>query len=284
MEYWIWLSIIEKKNYTITRRLLDIYKTPEEISKLSKKELEQLEVEEQMIQEMTNPNYRRIVKAYMLYMKEKNIQILTIKDEDYPYLLKQIYDPPSVIYIMGNKKILSQNGIAIVGSRNCSLYGQKIAKYLSYQLAKKGIHIISGLARGIDTFSHIGTLQARGKTIAVLGSGLDVIYPPENEKLAEKIVESGGCLVSEYIVGTKPLGEHFPARNRIISGLASGVVVVEASEKSGSLITVDFALEQGKNVYAVPGNINSPNSLGTNALIKQGAKIVTSIEDILEDL
>ena len=242
MEYWIWLSIIEKKNYTITRRLLDIYKTPEEISKLSKKELEQLEVEEQMIQEMTNPNYRRIVKAYMLYMKEKNIQILTIKDEDYPYLLKQIYDPPSVIYIMGNKKILSQNGIAIVGSRNCSLYGQKIAKYLSYQLAKKGIHIISGLARGIDTFSHIGTLQARGKTIAVLGSGLDVIYPPENEKLAEKIVESGGCLVSEYIVGTKPLGEHFPARNRIISGLASGVVVVEASEKSGSLITVDFAL------------------------------------------
>lgn len=284
MEYWIWLSIIEKKNYTITRRLLDIYKTPEEISKLSKKELEQLEVEEQMIQEMTNSNYRRIVKAYMLYMKEKNIQILTIKDEDYPYLLKQIYDPPSVIYIMGNKKILSQNGIAIVGSRNCSLYGQKIAKYLSYQLAKKGIHIISGLARGIDTFSHIGTLQARGKTIAVLGSGLDVIYPPENEKLAEKIVESGGCLVSEYIVGTKPLGEHFPARNRIISGLASGVVVVEASEKSGSLITVDFALEQGKNVYAVPGNINSPNSLGTNSLIKQGAKIVTSIEDILEDL
>lgn len=284
MEYWIWLSIIEKKNYTITRRLLDIYKTPEEISKLSKKELEQLEVEEQMIQEMTNPNYRRIVKAYMLYMKEKNIQILTIKDEDYPYLLKQIYDPPSVIYIMGNKKILSQNGIAIVGSRNCSLYGQKIAKYLSYQLAKKGIHIISGLARGIDTFSHIGTLQAKGKTIAVLGSGLDVIYPPENEKLAEKIVESGGCLVSEYIVGTKPLGEHFPARNRIISGLASGVVVVEASEKSGSLITVDFALEQGKNVYAVPGNINSPNSLGTNSLIKQGAKIVTNVEDILEDL
>ena len=284
MEYWIWLSIIEKKNYTITRRLLDIYKTPEEISKLSKKELEQLEVEEQMIQEMTNSNYRRIVKAYMLYMKEKNIQILTIKDEDYPYLLKQIYDPPSVIYIMGNKKILSQNGIAIVGSRNCSLYGQKIAKYLSYQLAKKGIHIISGLARGIDTFSHMGTLQAKGKTIAVLGSGLDVIYPPENAKLAEKIVESEGCLVSEYIVGTKPLGEHFPARNRIISGLASGVVVVEASEKSGSLITVDFALEQGKNVYAVPGNINSPNSLGTNSLIKQGAKIVTNVEDILEDL
>ena len=284
MEYWIWLSIIEKKNYTITRRLLDIYKTPEEIWKLSKKELEQLEVEEQMIQEMTNPNYRRIVKAYILYMKEKNIQILTIKDKDYPYLLKQTYDPPSVIYIMGNKEILFQNGIAIVGSRNCSLYGQKIAKYLSYQLAKKGIHIISGLARGIDTFSHMGTLQAKGKTIAVLGSGLDVIYPPENAKLAEKIVESEGCLVSEYIVGTKPLGEHFPARNRIISGLASGVVVVEASEKSGSLITVDFALEQGKNVYAVPGNINSPNSLGTNSLIKQGAKIVTNVEDILEDL
>lgn len=284
MEYWIWLSIIEKKYYSIIKQLLEKYQKPERIWSLSETELKKLKIEENVIQEMINPNYRKNLKVYARYMHEKKIQILTIKDKNYPCLLKQIYDPPSVMYIRGNSKIFQKSGIAMIGSRNCSLYGQRMAKLLSYQLAKKDIHIISGLARGIDTFSHIGAVQAKRPTIAVLGSGVDIIYPSENAKLAEKIIETGGCLVSEYVVGTKPLGEHFPARNRIISGLASGVVVVEATEKSGSFITVDFALEQGKNVYAVPGNINSPNSLGTNSLIKQGAKIVTSIEDILEDL
>ena len=284
MEYWIWLSIIEKKAYSTIKQLLEKYQKPEKIWSLSETELKKLKIEENVIQEMINPNYRKNLKVYARYMHEKKIQILTIKDKNYPCLLKQIYDPPSVMYIRGNSEILQKSGIAMIGSRNCSIYGQRVAQLLSYQLAKKDIYIISGLARGIDTFSHVGAVKSKSPTIAVLGSGVDIIYPSENVKLAEKIIETGGCLVSEYIVGTKPLGEHFPARNRIISGLARGVIVVEATEKSGSFITVDFALEQGKNVYAVPGNINSPYSFGTNALIKQGAKMITSVEDILEDL
>ena len=284
MEYWIWLSIIEKKAYSTIKQLLEKYQKPEKIWSLSETELKKLKIEENVIQEMINHKKKKNLKVYARYMHEKKIQILTIKDKNYPCLLKQIYDPPSVMYIRGNSEILQKSGIAMIGSRNCSIYGQRVAQLLSYQLAKKDIYIISGLARGIDTFSHVGAVKSKSPTIAVLGSGVDIIYPSENVKLAEKIIETGGCLVSEYIVGTKPLGEHFPARNRIISGLARGVIVVEATEKSGSFITVDFALEQGKNVYAVPGNINSPYSFGTNALIKQGAKMITSVEDILEDL
>lgn len=184
---------------------------------------------------------------------------------------------------MGNIEILNNRGLAIVGCRDATSYGKNASIYFSYNIAKQNINIVSGLAKGIDSFSHIGALNADGKTIAVIGSGLDIIYPKENELLAKKIVQNGGAIVSEYSLGTKPNKRHFPARNRIISGLSQGVLVVEAKEKSGSLITVDFALEQGRQVFAVPGNINSLNSVGTNKLIKDGAIPALHYMDIIQN-
>ena len=214
------------------------------------------------------------------------IEEIGIESRDYPKQLKQIYAPPLKLYVLGNKQLLKQKGIAIVGARKATEYGKKIALQISKQLSEVGINIISGLALGIDSYAHLGTLQKNsiGKTIAVLGSGLDKIYPKENIELAKKIIKSGGCLISEYPVGTFASKLNFPQRNRIISGLSNGVLVVEASEKSGSLITADFALEQGREVFAVPGNILNKTSAGTNNLIKQGAKLVTNYEEILEEI
>ena len=211
------------------------------------------------------------------------IEEIFIENNDYPQQLKNIYDPPLKLYVLGNKQILQEKGIAIVGSRKATEYGKKVAFQFANQLAKKGINIISGLALGIDTYAHFGALQPQftGKTIAVLGSGLDEIYPKENIELAKQIIKLGGCIISEYPLGTKPQKLNFPQRNRIISGLSKGVLIVEASEKSGSLITADFALEQGRGVFAVPGNISSKTSIGTNNLIKQGAKLVTCCEEML---
>lgn len=206
---------------------------------------------------------------------------ITMENEKYPILLKQIYDPPKCLYVMGNIEILNNPSIAIVGCREATEYGKKAATYFSYNLAKQNVTIVSGLARGIDSYSHIGALKANGKTIAVIGSGLDIIYPKENEQLAKKIVEQGGTIISEYPLGIRPQKEHFPARNRIISGISQATLVIEAKEKSGSLITADFAMEQGKDVYSVPGNINSKNSVGTNNLIKDGAIPVSKFSDIL---
>ena len=225
------------------------------------------------------------VKRELFYIVERMIKIekIDIQNKYYPRKLKNIYDPPKELYIIGNKEILNKPSVAIIGCRECSEYGKRVAQKFAYELSKKEIVIVSGLAKGIDSFVHIGVLYAKGKTIAVLGSGLDNIYPKENIELAKKIVEYGGCIISEYPVGTKPEKKNFPQRNRIISGLSNGVVVVEASEKSGSLITVDFALEQGRDVFAVPGNILNSTSVGTNNLIKQGAKLVTNYMEILED-
>lgn len=212
---------------------------------------------------------------------ENQIITISIESNNYPEKLKKIYDPPKVLYVLGNEQILNNDSIAIVGCRKATEYGKKAAIYFASNLAKQDITIISGLAKGIDSYAHIGALQAKGKTIAVIGSGLDIIYPTENQKLAQEIIKSGGAIISEYPLGTKPEKEHFPARNRIISGLSDSVLVVEAKEKSGSLITADFAMEQGKDVFVVPGNINSLNSVGTNNLIKDGAALVNNYNDIL---
>jgi len=212
------------------------------------------------------------------------IEEICMESEDYPEQLRNIYDLPVKLYVLGNKELLKQKSIAIVGSRDATEYGKKVALQFSKELSDCGINIISGLALGIDTCAHLGTLyqDCIGKTIAVLGSGLDEIYPKQNIKLAKQIIKSGGCIITEYPLGTKPQKMNFPARNRIVSGISKGIIVIEAKEKSGTLITVDFALEQGRDVFVVPGNINSVNSIGTNQLLKQGAKLVTTYEDILD--
>lgn len=213
------------------------------------------------------------------------IEEISINNSEYPEQLRNIYEPPHKLYILGNKEILKQKGIAIVGSRKATEYGKKIAFNISRELSINGINIISGLAIGIDSYAHLGNLnQNIGKTIAVLGSGIDKIYPKENIELAKKIIQSKGCIISEYPTGTKASKLNFPQRNRIISGISKGVLVVEANEKSGALITADFAIEQGREVFAVPGDITKEQSKGCNLLIKDGAKIVLSSQDILEEI
>ena len=216
-------------------------------------------------------------------MKYKVIKI-NMNSKYYPERLRNIDDPPKELYCLGNLDLLNyKNNIAMIGSRNCSNYGERAAKDFAYNLAKENICIVSGLAKGIDSFSHIGALNAKGKTIAVLGSGLDNIYPKENIKLVEEIIKNNGLVISEYPLGTKPLKYHFPARNRIISGLSDSVLVVEARRNSGTNITVDFALEQGKDVFVIPGNIYSKTSDGTNYLITEGAIPVLSYKDIINN-
>jgi len=214
----------------------------------------------------------------------REVQQIHITDKNYPEKLKNIYDPPIIIYALGNIEILNYISVAVIGSREPTFYGKKVASEISYNLSKNNVTVISGMAKGIDGEAHIGALKAQGKTIAVLGSGLDCIYPKENEYLFNAIIKNDGVIISEYPLGTKPKPTNFPRRNRIISGLSNGVLVVEAKERSGTLITVDFALEQGKMVYAIPGDINKYNSKGTNNLIKEGAKPVTNVDDILEEL
>lgn len=208
------------------------------------------------------------------------IQEINLGEINYPYLLSQIYSPPKKLYVIGNAEILREKSIAIVGCREASNYGKNIAKDLAYNLGKNNIITVSGLARGIDTSCHIGSIEAKARTIAVVAHGLDMIYPKENRDLAIKILKSGGAIVSEYNIGEKPLKRNFVARNRIISGLSKSLVVIEAKKKSGSLITANFALIEGREVYAVPGNINNINSEGTNELIKNGANLLNNYIDL----
>lgn len=318
-KYWIWFSLIKGLGCIRKKKLLELYKTPERIYNLPKEELLKVdEIGNEMVKNILEVKNERLLDCHIKYMEKNNIDIIHICEKSYPQLLKQIYDAPISLYIRGNKNILNGENVGIVGCRDCTDYGKKAAKYFAYNLSKeKEINIVSGLAKGVDSYAHWGSVGANvemvrtkkcgktqndcgkqnvscgkiqknrgineincGKTIAVLGSGLDMIYPKENIELANEIIRSGGAIISEYPCGTKPDKMNFPARNRIISGLSKGIIVIEAKEKSGTLITVDFALEQGRDVFVVPGNINSINSVGTNDLIRQGAKIVTSYEDV----
>lgn len=208
---------------------------------------------------------------------------IDIVSETYPENLKHIFDPPQRLFMKGGIEPSDQNAVAIVGTRRPTLYGTQTCEKLSYELAGRGITIISGMARGIDSAAHRGAIRAGGRTIAVLGSGHNHVYPPENRRLYEEI-SAHGAVISEYPLDAPPLKTHFPRRNRIISGLSRGVLVVEAAERSGALITARFALEQGRDVFAVPGNVGSATSTGTNRLIKEGAKLVETAGDILDEL
>lgn len=223
------------------------------------------------------------LKKEMGLIKRHGVKVITFLDEDYPENLKNIYDPPVVLYVKGDILPEDNLAVAIVGSRLASFYGMQTAEKFGFELASHGITVVSGLARGIDSSSHKGALKAKGRTLAILGSGLANIYPDEHLDLAERISESG-AVISEFPMRTIPDRGNFPKRNRVISGLSLGVVCVEAAEKSGALITCDCALEQGREVFAVPGKVDSMTSKGANRLIKQGAKLAQGIEDILEEL
>lgn len=216
-------------------------------------------------------------------IEKYNVDIVTIDEVRYPENLRHIYSPPRVLYVKGNLLPEDYYNIAIVGSRRASLYGRETAEKLARQLAERGFTVTSGMARGIDTSAHTGVLKAAGRTIAVLGCGINIAYPPENKNLMDKIADSG-AVISEFPINTAPHRHNFPIRNRIISGLALGVVIVEAAQKSGALITASFALEQGREVFSVPGKIDVPTSRGTLGLIKDGAKLVEDVEDILEEI
>ena len=216
-------------------------------------------------------------------MNESKIKILQLEDKAYPEVLKNIYSPPSKLFYKGEILAEDCNAVAIVGSRRCTAYGMQMSEKIAFDLALRGITVVSGMAKGIDQAAHRGAIKAGGRTIAVMGSGFNHIYPPGSERLVREIIEQG-AVITEYTNDIRPFRMNFPKRNRIISGLSKGVIVVEAAEKSGALITVDFALDQGKDIFAVPGRMDSAASRGTNLLIQNGAKIVTGIDDILSEL
>ena len=283
---WLTLNRFSLDNLQGISRLVEKYHDPDRIFHLNLEEFKSVEG----INKMT---YKRLKKYYAVYYKEAEAEyarlssmetgVVALSDELYPELLKNIYDPPLVLYYRGDVALLSKKKtVAIVGSRFASLYGRNVAQTLAKQLAQNGIVIVSGMARGIDSFAHAGALET-GTTCAVLGSGIDKIYPPENRVLYNKIVDNG-VVVSEYPLGTMPKKFNFPRRNRIISGLSLGSAVIEAAKRSGSLITANFAMEQGRDVFAVPGEVGTRFSEGTNNLIKQGAKLVSNYKDILDAL
>jgi DNA processing protein len=281
---WIILNMIPGVGSSTFRRLIKFFGSPSAVLNASLKELAMVRgLTPSVCQSIIDHKESIEIDEELRLIEKYNCNIITIEDQTYPSALRAIHDPPPLLYIKGELTQADSNSIAIVGTRNASPYGKMASEKLSNQLASRGITVVSGLAHGIDTYAHNGALSAGGRTIAVMGNGLDVVYPSENAKLFDAIVNSG-AVISELSMGTQPRRGMFPQRNRLISGISLGTLVVEASRQSGALITADLALEQGREVFAIPGPIYSEESKGTNWLIKQGAKLVDSIEDILEEL
>lgn len=266
------------------KRLTEAFGSPEAVFHATPQDLGRVEgVGPKVVASLRRFGWKGMVAKELSTLEKVGARLVTWDDEEYPPNLKQIYDPPPMLYLLGSLKPQDQRAVAVVGSRYPTSYGQMFAERIAMGLSQRGITVISGLARGIDSAAHQGALTAGGRTIGVLGCGIDIIYPPENRKLFDELAAQGAIL-SEFPLGTPPDSDHFPIRNRVISGISLGVVVVEATLRSGSLITARFALDQGREVFAVPGNADSARSAGANRLIREGAKLVTRAEDILEEI
>jgi DNA processing protein len=283
---WVELNMTPGIGPRAAAKLLERFGSAEAVYSATRTELEHLRLAPEAIDSIIARALRSTADAEIAAVRKLGGDILLLDDGVYPSSLREIYDPPIVLYVKGAwAECLDQPCIGVVGSRKCSTYGQNAAMMLARDLAQRGLTVVSGFARGIDAAAHRGALEAGGRTVAVLGTGIDEVYPRDHKKLAEEILASGGALVSQFPLGTPPVSENFPYRNRIISGLSLGIVVVEAAENSGSLITARLALEQSREVFAVPGNITSRNSFGTNYLIKgAGAKLVQQWQDIAEEM
>ncbi|HEV2232167.1 MAG TPA: DNA-processing protein DprA [Terriglobia bacterium] len=282
LTYWLALARIDGLGVRTAHKLIAHFGSPQAAYMASLTELESCGLSAQVAQAIFAQSGMRDAEKELEATSRAGCQLVTLSSDEYPPLLREISDAPLVLYVLGDASLLSRHAVAMVGSRRPTAYGSSVAHRLASDLAQRGLVVVSGLARGIDSASHRGALEAGGKTIAVLGSGIDVIYPRENKSLAKKIMESG-AVISEFPLGTGPTPQNFPIRNRIICGLALGVVIVEAAEYSGSLITARLALEQNREVFGVPGNITSAQSFGPNHLIKQGAKLVDQWIDVVEE-
>jgi DNA processing protein len=282
--YWLALALTPGLGPTRVRKLVDHFGGAERVFQASLTELEATGMPVVGAQSIATGASQESAQQECAKAAACGAIILSLGDPGYPQRLKEIYDPPVVLFVRGSAEVLSLPGIAMVGTRHPTPYGLGMAERLSKDLAARGLVIISGMARGVDTASHRGAITAGGKTVAVFGTGIDVFYPKENSRLAEQILSQGGALISEFPVGTFAAPQNFPIRNRIISGMSAGVLVVEAAEYSGTRITSRCALEQNRDVYAVPGNVTNKGSWGPNTLIKQGAKLVATWEDVWEEL
>jgi len=278
------LSVVAGVGTIRLRSLIAKFRSPEEVFRASIKDLTSVDgIDTKTAQKIKN--YSNFNYGEQQYKKAINFgaKIITFWDKEYPLQLKNIFDPPVLLYLMGEIQESDKFAIAIVGTRMPTNYGKLITERLTKEIANKGFTIVSGLARGVDTIAHSASIKLSGRTLAVIGTGIDIIYPSENKKIFKEIINNGAIL-SEYPMGTPPDAINFPKRNRIIAGLSLGIIVVEAGVKSGALITANLALEYNREVFAVPGNITSLKSKGTNQLIKEGAKLINSVDDVFEEL
>ena len=281
---WLALALTPGLGPTKARRVIEFFGGVQALFRASLTELEASGLRAVSAQSLGTGRSMELAQDELGKAAAAGAQVVALDDPRYPAQLKQIYDPPLILYVRGNDAVISQPGIALVGTRHPTPYGSGMSERLACDLAARGLVIFSGMARGIDTAGHRGAIAAKGKTVAVWGTGVDVVYPKENTRLAEQILALGGAVISEFPISTFPAPQNFPIRNRIISGISLGVLVVEAAEYSGTRITARCALEQNREVFAVPGNVTNKGSWTPNTLIKQGAKLVATWEDVWEEL